>query len=125
MLPGIESKCAITHLMNQLIECVLAIGAWFSPNDWAGVVVDALASLRNTFAVALHVTLLEVGGKAVQILIVWKKCVCFSAKEIRVPNTEQCQNDWCILLEWSIYEVLIHKIGTFQQLFKVFEPDGQ
>ena len=51
-------------LVDQLVEGVLSVGAWFSPVDRAGVVVDDRAIESNAFAVAFHGELLEVSGKA-------------------------------------------------------------
>lgn len=51
-------------LVDQLVEGVLSIGAWFSPVDRAGVVVDDRAIESNAFAVAFHGELLEVSRKA-------------------------------------------------------------
>src|SRR6516162_6312734 len=41
-------------LMDQLIEGVLAIGAWLTPVDGAGLVVDLVPIARDVFAIALH-----------------------------------------------------------------------
>lgn len=51
-------------LVDQLIEGVLSVGAWFSPVDRAGVVVDDRAIESNAFTVAFHGELLEVSGEA-------------------------------------------------------------
>lgn len=59
-----------THLMNQLVERMLSVGAGFSPHDWTSVEVHSLSGLGHTLAVTFHIALLEIGGKAVQILIV-------------------------------------------------------
>jgi hypothetical protein len=51
--------------------------------DWkgtyAGLVVDALAALGDELAVRLHVALLEVVRKFVQVLVVRKEGVSLSA----------------------------------------------
>ena len=54
--------------MDELVEGVLSVGAWFSPDDGSSGVVHALTTARDVLAVALHVTLLEVGCKAVHVL---------------------------------------------------------
>lgn len=79
--------------MDQLVECVLAVCTRFAPNNWAGVEVDAFAGLGNTFAVTLHVALLEVGGKTVHVLVVGQQGMRLSAKEVGIPNAKQGQND--------------------------------
>ena len=56
------------YLVNQLVECMLAIGARFAPHNGAGGVrVHCVARARDALAVALHVPLLEVGGKAMEV----------------------------------------------------------
>lgn len=58
--------------MDQLIEGMLAIGARLTPDNWTRVVGDLLARFGYELAVALHITLLEIGSKSVQILVIWQ-----------------------------------------------------
>ena len=74
-------------LMDELIERVLAVGPRFAPDDRSRGVVDNVALAVDTFAVAFHVPLLEIGSKAMHILIVWQNCLTFSTEKISVPNT--------------------------------------
>ena len=48
---------------------------------------------KSLLSVGFHVTLLEIGGKAMEILIVWKKGVGFASKEVSVPDSEQGQDN--------------------------------
>src|SRR5262245_15922331 len=57
-------------LMNKLIEGVLAVGAGLSPVNGTGVVVDSRTFERDMLAIALHGELLQVGRKALQILLI-------------------------------------------------------
>src|SRR5882724_6903281 len=57
-------------LMNQLIERMLAVCAWFAPIDGAGIIGDFVTIERDMFAVALHRQLLQVGRKSFQVLLV-------------------------------------------------------
>src|SRR5215472_13962045 len=59
-------------LMDQLIKGVLSIGAWLPPVDRTRLVVDGRTGERHVLAVALHCELLEVGRKALQILLIRK-----------------------------------------------------
>src|SRR5215469_14679901 len=59
-------------LMDQLIKGVLSIGAGLTPVDGAGLAVDWRAGERHVLAVALHSELLEIGRKALQILLIRK-----------------------------------------------------
>jgi len=75
-------------LVDELVEGVLAVGAWLAPHDRTCAVVDGLARLADELSVALHITLLEIGGKTVQVLIVGQQGVCFRLEEVGVPNSE-------------------------------------
>lgn len=57
-------------LVDQLVESVLAVGTALTPDDWASLVVDSRAVLGDALTVGLHVTLLEVIGKLLEILVV-------------------------------------------------------
>lgn len=43
--------------MDQLVKGMLAIGPWFSPNDWSSVIVDSDSIFGDVFTVRLHVAL--------------------------------------------------------------------
>lgn len=56
--------------MDQLVERVLAVGTALTPDDRASLVIDSRAVLGNALTVGLHVTLLEVVGKLLEVLVV-------------------------------------------------------
>jgi hypothetical protein len=58
--------------MDQLVEGVLAVGPWLAPVDRAGLVVHPDAVERDVLAVGLHRQLLQVGGEAMQVLVIGK-----------------------------------------------------
>ena len=78
-------------LVDQLVEGVLAVGAGLAPDHRPGLVVDPLPVAADALAVALHVALLEVGGKAVQVLIVGQDRLRRGIQEVAVPDAEQRQ----------------------------------
>lgn len=101
-------RSALHHyLMDQLIECMLSICAWFAPNNWTGIEIDTFTSLGNTLAVTFHIALLEIGSETVQILIIWEQGVSLSTVEVWVPNAEQCQN------YWSLYQIVEQNFNFF------------
>src|SRR5262245_36991687 len=53
-------------LMDQLVEGVLAIGAWLTPVDGARLGVDRAALKRHVFAVTLHGQLLQIRRETLQ-----------------------------------------------------------
>ncbi len=54
-------------LVNQLIKRVLTVGAWFAPDNWAGLVIHGVAVTVNVFTVGIQGPLLEVVGETVLI----------------------------------------------------------
>ena len=74
----------------------------------------------DLLSIRFHVSLLEICGKSMHILIVGKKGMCFRTVKISIPNSKQCQNDWYIFLQWSTREMLIHKMSTRQKFHKIF-----
>ncbi len=97
-------------LVDQLVERVLAVGAGLAPVDRAGVVVDARAVERHVLAVALHRQLLQVGGEALQVLLVGQHGDRLRAEEVGVPDGEQAQQHRQVALERRGAEVLVHLV---------------
>ena len=54
--------------MDELVEGMLSVRSRLSPHDGAGAVVHTVAAARDGLAVALHVSLLEVGCETVHVL---------------------------------------------------------
>src|SRR4029077_17535311 len=75
-------------LMDQLIEGMLTVGPRLAPVDRPGVVVDCDSVDRHMLTVALHGELLEIGGKALQILLIWQHGDGLRLEEIVVPHAE-------------------------------------
>src|SRR5215510_12163247 len=99
-------------LVDQLIEGVLSIGPWFAPVDRTSVKGHPLPIESHMFAVALHRQLLEICGKALQILFVRKDSNRLGAKEIVVPNRQKAHQHRQVAFEWGGAEVLIHLVET-------------
>ncbi len=57
-------------LMNQLVKGMLAVGSRLAPVDGTGIVGDLGPIERDVLAVALHRQLLQIGGEALQVLLV-------------------------------------------------------
>lgn len=75
--------------MNQLVEAVLAVGAWFAEVYLAHVKRHNVTVGGNALAVALHVYLLDVRGKADQRLGVRKQGTAWMTEECAVPDANQ------------------------------------
>lgn len=57
-------------LVNELVERVLAVGTGSTPQDRAGLVINPVAILGDELSVRLHITLLEIIGEFVEVLVV-------------------------------------------------------
>src|SRR5664280_586470 len=80
-------------LMDQLIERMLAVSAWLTPINWPGLIIDSSAIERDVFAVAFHGQLLEVGRKALQVLLIGQHRDGLRSEEIVVPDSKQAHQD--------------------------------
>ena len=78
-------------LVQQLIERMLPVGARLAPDDGPGLIVDARSAQVDALAVALHLQLLQVGGKARQVLRIRHDTLRLGAEEIVVPDRQQPQ----------------------------------
>src|SRR5450432_4037606 len=94
--------------MDELIERMLPVGARLSPYDRASGIVHNLPVTAYALAIAFHVSLLEVGGETVHVLVVGKDRDRLGVKEIVVPDAKNSQNGGKILLQWRRSEMLIH-----------------
>src|ERR1700752_2713035 len=76
-------------LGDELIKRVLSVGTRLAPVDRPRVIFHGLALARDGLAVAFHHELLQIGGKALQILFIWKNRNRLRAKEIVIPDRQQ------------------------------------
>src|SRR5262249_59778318 len=108
-------------LVDELIEGVLPVGAWLTPDDGAGRDVYHFAVTVNVLAVTLHVTLLKVSGETVHVLIIWQNSLRLSTKEIVVPDAQQSQSRRQVLLKGGSPAVLRHLMTAAEQFLDVVE----
>ena len=101
-------------LVDQLVEAVLAVRARLAPEDGAGLVVDSAAVERHVLAVRLHRELLEVGGEALEVLLVGHHADCLRVEEVPVPDREQPHQDRQVSLERRGSEVDVHLVEAGQ-----------
>src|SRR5690606_32509878 len=115
----------LRSLVQQLEERVLAVGARLAPDHRSRLVRDAASREIDALAVALHVELLEVGGKSGQVLIVREHRVRLRAEEVVVPKADQTEQNGQVALERRRPEVLVHLVHTAEQLPEVLRPNGE
>src|SRR5664280_1257752 len=111
-------------LVNQLIERVLPIGSRLAPVNRPGIVIDFLAGERHVLAVALHSQLLQIGRKALQILLVWQHRHRLRPEEVVVPDCQQSQQHRQVTFEWGRAEVLVHLMEAVEHGAKVIRAYG-
>src|SRR5471032_1921086 len=112
-------------LVQQLVISVLTVAAYATPDDRAGVGGNRRAVLTDALAVRFHVQLLQVLGDVAQVVVLRHDRVALRAPEIAVPDTEQGQQHRHVLFERCALEMLVHGVGTGQQLLEVRHTDGQ
>ena len=94
-------------LMDQLIERMLPIGTGFAPDHGSGMPFHRLTVTVHAFPVAFHISLLEISGKTMHILVIGKDGLRLGAKEIGVPETDQRHGNGYILFERRFSEMKI------------------
>ena len=112
-------------LVDELVEGMLAVRTRFAPENRTRLVVHALGIAVNGLAVGFHVCLLEVGGEAVEVLVVREHGVAGCAKEVVVPNADEGEDDREVLVSRSGLEMLIHFVSALVELHVVFEADAE
>ena len=109
--------------MEELIETVLSVRSGLAPDDRASLPFDFVVVLRDVFAVAFHIDLLEVGGEAVHGLVVGQDGVGLGAEEVVVPDAEERHDDRHVLVERRFAEMFVHGVEAFEHLREVFGAD--
>src|SRR2546427_11023377 len=115
----------LRSLVDQLIEGVLSVGAGLAPDDGTRRIVHGQAVAPDALAVALHVALLKVGRKTMQILVVRKDGVRLRAEKVVIPDAEQTENDRQILLQLGSAKMLVHRMRAREQRLEILRADGK
>ena len=110
--------------MDQLVEGVLAVRPGLAPLDRSRLVVDGPAVERDVPAVRLHRELLEVGGEALQLLVVRQNRDRLRAKEFAVPGGEEAHQHREVAREGRRPEMLIHGVEAREHAVEVLRTDG-
>src|SRR5215471_21712432 len=112
-------------LMDQLVERVLSVGPGFAPIDRTRIKGYFLPIESHVFAVALHGQLLQISGKALEILFVWEDSNRLGAEEVVVPNRQKTHQHGQVAFEWGRAEVLIHLMETVEHRPEVVGTNRQ
>jgi hypothetical protein len=95
------------------------------PKTYTSLVVHTLTAFGNELSVRLHVSLLEVIGELVEVLVVGEKKLSLGTVEIVVPDADDSQDNGKVLLQRSLLEVLVHAVSTLEELLEVIIADDE
>src|SRR5215467_8751651 len=112
-------------LVYQLVEGVLAVRPRLAPEDRSRLIVDGRAIQRHVLAVALHGQLLQIGRKALEILLVGEDADRLRPEEVVVPDGEEPHQDWQVARKRRGAKVLVHGVEAAEHGTKVVRTDGQ
>src|SRR5262249_61945383 len=112
-------------LVDQLVERVLAVRPWLAPDDRPRLIVDGRALQRHVLAVALHGQLLQIGRKALEILLVREDADCLRPEEVVIPDGEEPHQDWQVARKWRSAKVLVHGVEAAEHGAKVLPTEGE
>ena len=103
-------------LVDQLVEGVLAVGPRLAPEDRPGRVVDGLPVEADVLAVRLHGQLLQVGGEALEVLLVGQHGDGLGPEQLRVPDVQQTHQRRQVALVRRREEVLVDRVEAGEHL---------
>jgi hypothetical protein len=112
-------------LVEELVERMLAVGAWLAPVDGPGVPGDLLALEGHALAVALHRELLQVRREPLQVLFVGEDRGGRCSEEVVVPDREQAHEHGQVRGKGRGPEVLVHLPEAIEQRAEVGGADGE
>ena len=110
------NRCA---LVKQLIKGMLTIGTCLSPHNGSGFVINRLAIPPRGLPIGLHISLLQICRKTIQILGIRENHLRRETEVISRPNSCQRRNQWQIIFVRSLLEVKVHRPSSLQQRTKV------
>src|ERR1700722_2460361 len=88
-------------LMDQLIERMLTVGSRLAPINRPGRIGHLLPLERDMLSVALHSQLLQICGKALQVLLVRQYGNSLRAEEVVVPDGKKTHQHRQVAIEGS------------------------
>src|SRR3954452_4657618 len=97
----------VCPLMYQLVERVLAIRSGLAEVDGARCTIDPASVERHLLTVAFHRQLLEVGRKALQVLLIWQDREGVCSEKIRIPDRQKAEDNRQVAIEGRRPEVLV------------------
>src|SRR5215469_1173006 len=81
--------------------------------------------VEGVLAVALHGQLLQIGRKALEILLVGEDADRLRPEEVVIPDAEEPHEDWQVARKWRGVKVLVHGVEAAEHGTKVVRTDGQ
>src|SRR6516165_8792517 len=103
---------------------MLAIGPRLTPINRPRAVIHRKTIDCYVLAVALHGELLEIGRKALEVLLIRQHSDGLSAKEVIVPDAEQAHQNRKVVLEWRRVEMLVHLMEAAEHGVEIVRADS-
>ena len=100
--------------MQQLVKRMLRVVTCLAPDHHPGCTLHRFAVHAHRFTARLHLHLLQIRGEPIQPVIVRKNCLCLCAKEIVVPDANQCEQHRHVLTHRGLLKMLVHNPRTGQ-----------
>src|ERR1700690_1967014 len=82
---GWDKSCT---LMDKLVERMLPVCSRLAPDYRPGLISHRPSRSIDRLAIAFHVALLEISGKAVHVLVIRQYYFGLSAEKISVPDAD-------------------------------------
>ena len=111
-------------LVDQLIERVLTVGAGLTPNNRTAFKRQVSAIHADTFAVTLHLELLEVGRQTRKVVVIGQHSTGCETANLIVPNPNQSQQCRQVFFPLCSAEVGVHRLTTAQERTERIRANG-
>lgn len=111
-------------LMHQLVETVLAVGAWLTEDDRASVHArcESLAFKSDTLSIAFHIKLLNMSWESEECLAVWQESPGVEIANMSIVEADESEHDGHVLASvLTLDEVLVTIVESSQELLNYIE----
>ena len=111
-------------LVDELVEGMLAIGARLAPEYLAGLGGDGRPIPARRLTVGLHRELLQVCGKAMQVLVIGQDGMALGTPKVDIPHVDESHEGDDVLLERCLTEVAIYVVEALEELREALGTKG-
>mmetsp|Transcript_40401 Transcript_40401/g.72796 ORF Transcript_40401/g.72796 Transcript_40401/m.72796 type:complete len:592 (+) Transcript_40401:163-1938(+) len=115
----------LRSLVDELVEGMLSVRSGLSPDDGPSLDIDPIAFFVDGLSITFHVGLLEVSRESMHVLIVRQDGQTLCLMEVIVPNTDQCQSQWQVVLGIGSQKVLIYGMRSCMHFHPIVKSQRQ